>query len=119
GKTAQVPFKPNGKKPVYCKDCFAKNGGQGTPRESRDSREYSPRPYAPSPRSFSPAPRPFAEPKKNDDQTKLLEALNTKLDKLINLAERMMPKSAPVESIQETAASEVKAKPKKASKKAI
>ncbi len=27
GKTAQVPFKPRGDKPVYCRDCF-------TPRQS-------------------------------------------------------------------------------------
>src|SRR5690348_9650861 len=29
GKTCQVPFRPNGKKPVYCKECFAAaNGGE-------------------------------------------------------------------------------------------
>ncbi len=67
GKTCQVPFKPNGKKPVFCKDCFAKNGGQVTPRA-----------------------RPFVEIKKSDEQVKLLEALNLKLDKLISLTERMI-----------------------------
>jgi len=40
GKTCEVPFRPNGEKPVYCNVCFGKNkpvdGGQGghynTPR---------------------------------------------------------------------------------------
>lgn len=26
GKTTMVPFKPNGVKPVYCKDCYQPNG---------------------------------------------------------------------------------------------
>ena len=24
-KACEVPFRPNGKKPVFCKDCYAKN----------------------------------------------------------------------------------------------
>jgi len=31
GKECEVPFKPTGDKPVYCKECFAKQ------RDSRDS----------------------------------------------------------------------------------
>jgi len=27
GKETEVPFKPTGDKPVYCRDCFDKNGG--------------------------------------------------------------------------------------------
>ncbi len=111
-KTCQVPFKPNGMKPVYCKDCFGKNGGQVTPRES------SPKSYGQNTRSFASAPRPFVETKKDDGQTKLLESLNTKLDKLINLAERVISKGALSESIKEIVASEEKAKTKKVSKKA-
>lgn len=29
GKKCQVPFRPNGKKPVYCNDCFASQGDRG------------------------------------------------------------------------------------------
>lgn len=29
GSTCQVPFRPNGKKPVYCKACFDRNNGVG------------------------------------------------------------------------------------------
>lgn len=29
GKPAQVPFKPSGDRPVYCKDCYMKQRGGG------------------------------------------------------------------------------------------
>jgi CxxC-x17-CxxC domain-containing protein len=29
GKTCQVPFKPTGEKPVYCRDCFVKTDTTG------------------------------------------------------------------------------------------
>jgi CxxC-x17-CxxC domain-containing protein len=32
GNTCEVPFKPNGSKPVYCKDCFQKQESSGTGR---------------------------------------------------------------------------------------
>jgi len=36
GKSCEVPFRPTGNKPVYCSDCFKKNGGPDTRRsESR------------------------------------------------------------------------------------
>ena len=33
----EVPFKPNGEKPVYCKDCYAKQKDSGS---SNDSDEF-------------------------------------------------------------------------------
>lgn len=42
GAACQVPFKPNGKKPVMCRDCFKKDSGG-------DARQYATRtPSAPS-----------------------------------------------------------------------
>ena len=41
GKPCQVPFRPNGEKPVFCNDCFAsKRGNDEAPRrfESREER---------------------------------------------------------------------------------
>lgn len=40
GKTAQLPFKPTGDKPVYCSDCFEQRAPQrgGDRRPPRDSR---------------------------------------------------------------------------------
>jgi len=31
GKDSELPFKPSGNRPVYCKECFAKRKGQTTP----------------------------------------------------------------------------------------
>lgn len=36
GKTCQVPFRPTGSKPVYCSDCFRKNG----PQDSGGGRDF-------------------------------------------------------------------------------
>jgi CxxC-x17-CxxC domain-containing protein len=30
GKQTQVPFKPTGDRPVYCRDCYMKKRGEGT-----------------------------------------------------------------------------------------
>jgi len=30
GKPAQVPFKPTGGRPIYCRDCYTKQGGGRT-----------------------------------------------------------------------------------------
>jgi CxxC-x17-CxxC domain-containing protein len=38
-KECEVPFKPSGDRPVYCKDCFAKRKeNRGEPRENRGDR---------------------------------------------------------------------------------
>jgi CxxC-x17-CxxC domain-containing protein len=31
GQDAQVPFKPRGDRPVYCSDCYSRQGGRSTP----------------------------------------------------------------------------------------
>ena len=35
GKDCQVPFKPSGDKPIYCRDCFEKKGGRDGDRSSQ------------------------------------------------------------------------------------
>lgn len=69
GKPCQVPFRPTGEKPVYCRDCFAKMNGE-SPRGDRPSfsRESTPRPQGPT---------------KED-----ITALNEKLDKILSLLEK-------------------------------
>ena len=40
GKECEVPFKPNGSRPVFCSDCFEKNGGPDSRRsDNRDTNE--------------------------------------------------------------------------------
>lgn len=75
--SCEVPFKPNGKKPVLCLDCFRKTdaGAQTTyhkPREVRDNRAY------PSKPTFRSAERP-----QSDDVSKQLKDLNTKMDQIL------------------------------------
>lgn len=74
GKDCEVPFRPTTGKPVYCSDCFEKNGG-GRSDDRRSERPSFDRPQAP-----------------RADNTKLFEELNakyesmmTKMDKIIEL----------------------------------
>lgn len=81
GKDCEVPFKPNGSKPVFCSDCFEKNGGEN--RRSND-RDYAPRrddrrPTFIENRSFD---RPNNDRSQNHDQ---FASLNAKLDRIITL----------------------------------
>jgi len=39
GKRCEVPFKPTASKPVYCDDCFRKNGNSGS-RNDRSAKEF-------------------------------------------------------------------------------
>lgn len=86
GKDCQVPFQPTGEKPVYCSNCFEKNSGRdgGSERsfgggnrdfagnnrrfEARDTKDYS-----------------------QDNTRSEIEALNKKLDKIIDLLMAQKP----------------------------
>lgn len=72
GKECEVPFKPTGSKPVYCRDCFR------TIRDSDSGRaddRFSRRP------NFDNVSRSSSYPQYKEQ----FEALNTKLDKIIKL----------------------------------
>lgn len=83
GKMCEVPFIPNGKKPVYCKDCYSQNmgdmGGERAPR-----REFS----APS---FA-RPQQERAPAVDTGVSRQLEALNAKLERLIQAVEALAHK---------------------------
>lgn len=66
GKETEVPFRPTGDRPVYCRDCFAKQGGRDSrgPRPSFERRE---------------------ERRETPDNSAQLDAINSKLDQLIRL----------------------------------
>jgi CxxC-x17-CxxC domain-containing protein len=112
GTTCEVPFKPNGKKPVYCKACFAAMGG-GEERHSErpqrrdfDNREFAPprgqferripHVHAHAPHAHPPhAPAPD---KRIDDIKRQLDTLEMKLDMLIETmgaSSSQPPKSVP------------------------
>lgn len=75
GTTCEVPFRPNGEKPVYCKNCFG-NMGRGDTGGDRFPRKEN---MAPT-RVW---PAPEKNKGNNDAVIKQLEAVNGKLERLI------------------------------------
>lgn len=74
GNSCEVPFRPNGSKPVHCNDCFVRDDSPRTPR-----RDFAPRPSFHNDR---PAPRP--DQAFNDLKAEL-RGVNDKLERLIAL----------------------------------
>lgn len=78
GNSCQVPFKPNGRKPVLCSNCFEQGGGNGgddrrPDRFDRDDRRSFEKPaYRSTPRAG------------NDDVSKQLKMLNDKMDQILD-----------------------------------
>lgn len=98
-KSCEVPFRPTGERPVYCRDCFSSKN----PEQSRD---FSPRPARPS---FGSPRKPFA-PRQDfrparesgsDTGTALrelssqMQALSGKLDRLIDAISAQKAPEAP------------------------
>ena len=74
GKKCQVPFRPNGTKPVYCKNCF------GAPREALPALKRS------SAVHHSEAPA-SAGGKSIADLTRQIAAMNAKIDAMLKILE--------------------------------
>ncbi len=92
GKTCQVPFRPTGDKPVFCRDCFAKQGGG---RElGRQAGERGAR------RDFGPAQVPMRAPSATSSTSfgsvggneikRELESVNAKLERLITAVQALV-----------------------------
>ena len=82
GVSCEVPFRPTGERPVLCKDCFKRNG-DSFPKPSRfeEPKRFGSDRSERSERSESPS---FAS--KGPDQTqKQLNAINAKLDKILEM----------------------------------
>lgn len=116
GKTCEVPFKPNGRKPVYCKDCFSRDGGNA------DTRNNSPRPSFNDRGHDRPAQQPAAAPK-SDAFEKEIASLNKKIDGLITSLDfavslvRTIEAQLTAQKAPEAAAPQPKKKVKKVTKK--
>jgi CxxC-x17-CxxC domain-containing protein len=125
-KSCEVPFRPSGDKPVYCSDCFSTKrddgdrGGDRGPR--RDFGDRGPK------RDFGNKPQSFAKPTampSNDGVAKQLSDINSKLDRLVSVMEKMTTKevkASPVVAIKKVEvkkAPEVKAVAKKAPTKVV
>ncbi len=84
-KRCEVPFRPNGEKPVYCKDCFNSARGEdihGKSVREGESRGYPKQNFSPS---FSTKGVMHTPDKRIDDLKKQVEAMNAKLDTLITM----------------------------------
>jgi CxxC-x17-CxxC domain-containing protein len=121
GKTCEVPFRPNGDKPVFCNDCFGskREGGDRAPR-----RDFSPRPAFKKEFSSSAPRADFARPAApaNDETKKQLGEMTIKLDRLINTMERFMQSSrevTPVASFVVGQKADMKKMPAKTEVKAV
>ncbi len=101
GKECEVPFRPTSGKPVYCSDCFEKMSGRNSdgPRPERNGRSERPR--------FEHSDRPQTP---RVDNSKQLNDLNAKLDKIIAL---LTPKTKETKSDSDTSSELKEAKAEK------
>lgn len=68
-KACEVPFRPTGEKPVYCRDCFAGRSAMGGERSNTSN-----------------------NPTNNDEIKRQIDSMNVKLDKLTNTIQNMAEK---------------------------
>jgi len=112
-KSCQVPFRPDGSKPVLCSECFGKNKSDTRGGFDRNSRPGTDRPQ----RSFD-APRPPAAA--SPDYKTLLNqvsALETKVTKILEILQTTRPEAPVLVSKEEVVA--VVAPKETATKKAV
>lgn len=76
-KFCEVPFKPNGKKPVYCRDCFGMQDGE-------PAGAHQARPKYPERTKVSTSIVPAAPDVKRE-----IQALNAKIDTLTRMVEAL------------------------------
>jgi len=112
GKKCEVPFRPNGQRPVYCRDCFGKQGR--APSSNFPKKDFG----AQAP-FHVPAPQEMSDGRIIDDIKRQLDAMSMKLDQLLNASRETRlptrkPLTAEVEIVKET--QKIKA-PKGAKKK--
>lgn len=91
GNVTEVPFRPNGMKPVYCRDCFKRDDEPMRPRDTRTFHREKP--------SFNTRPVAPAADLRIDALARQLAAVEAKLDGLTALIEDLSvvpaPKAAP------------------------
>lgn len=95
GNKCEVPFKPSGEKPVYCSDCFRKDGGRDDRKGGNDR-------------------RPSGGSSSSPELTEQLTAMNAKLDRLLRALELRSNAEAPKAMIFKTKEED---KPKQEEKK--
>jgi CxxC-x17-CxxC domain-containing protein len=85
GKQTEVPFRPNGKKPVLCRDCFQRENGQEPRGQERQERRFERNGFNARPDFRKHDDRPAAPAHQPSQYKKDFEALNAKLDRILAL----------------------------------
>ncbi len=104
-KACEVPFRPTGERPVYCRDCFAREGRNAGAdfRDHRPRNDFSHKKH-PGPKGVFRAPHVAAA---SSSQTggfmKEIEAINSKLDRLLGLLESQSKAAALTDAVKKAA----------------
>jgi len=83
GTNCEVPFKPTGSKPIYCRDCFRTMGDSESPRP----RQFGNREYSGSRRPDHFEKSEYSESARPDQFKRELDQINLKLDKILRALE--------------------------------
>ena len=77
--SCEVPFKPNGKKPVLCLDCFRKTDAGAASASSKPREDRGNRAYPSSKPAYHSAPRAQG----GDDVSRQLREMSIKMDQIL------------------------------------
>ena len=83
GDNCEVPFKPAGGRPIYCRDCFRTMEGSESPRP----KQFGKREYPGSRRPDNFRKSEYSESAKPDQFKRELDQINLKLDKILRALE--------------------------------
>ncbi|MDP2585853.1 MAG: hypothetical protein Q8P29_03160 [Candidatus Levybacteria bacterium] len=97
-KECEVPFKPTGSRPVFCKDCFQSNKASGPIRFDSNYPRHS---------NFEDRGSPINKPAQPQYKEQF-ESLNIKLDKILRILEpkiaaAVVPSETPAPKVKKTA----------------
>jgi CxxC-x17-CxxC domain-containing protein len=84
GTDCEVPFKPNGERPVLCSNCFGEMAAAESPRRDQFKPKRFARPNRPG--SFRRSER--TDPRNSDDLKKELAQIHQKLDLILSVLKR-------------------------------
>lgn len=101
-KPCEVPFKPNGSKPVLCRDCFRNNNSPFEGGGRTENRSFERRPFDNRGDVRPPHHAPEHQPHREQ-----FDSLHNKLDRIIALLAAQDIKVAPVEKVTEKRAEAV------------
>jgi CxxC-x17-CxxC domain-containing protein len=109
----EVPFRPNGSKPVYCKDCFGKK--KGAYPSNNEKKEFSPRAETVRQEHSNAEPRDA----RIDELKAQVFSMQSKLDRVIKMLEGGSPSvsvATPVAKVAAVVSTPVKKEEKKEKK---